>query len=432
MIRHNPRAGLFPVFLLALVARLGFIAVVTISHPETVTVAAQITPEWNELGVIAHNLAQGRGFNSPFDSAQPTAWLCPALPFLWAGILLLAGDQSSAAVLLAWSLQAVVSSLAVVGYVAVFQRLLAGRAGRRAAVVWAIVVALWPESILRITELWYYPWQELGVALLVWQGMRWFHDPSSRNAALLGGLAGATALINITPMPLFLLAVGGPLATAWSAERARRAALAGAIAAAMVTPWIVRQSVVFQHFIPLRGNAGVELWQGNNPRGAIRQTKDSVHPGIDVRELEAYREWGEYEYNQRALRNAMAWIRTNPLQFASNAAKRAYVAWCSDLTDRWSWDGRKWWRSPDADWFAVARQLVSSATALATLVAALAGVWLAGVRSIRYRHLIFGAPLTIPLPHYFTQIDPAYVASTRVWLLMIAVACVVHLRRPPP
>jgi hypothetical protein len=47
---------------------------------------------------------------------------------------------------------------------------------------------------------------------------------------------------------------------------------------------------------------------------------------------------------------------------------------------------------------------------MGTLVAALVGVCAVGLRSIPYPYLILGAPLLVPLPHYFTQIDPSYVA----------------------
>jgi hypothetical protein len=332
--------------------------------------------------------------------------------------------------LAAWMSQAIASSLAAVLYVVILRRVLRSRLPDGILTAWALLVALWPESILRVTELWYYTWQELGGALLVWRGISWAEEQSLRNAVLLGCAGGVVALINITPVPLFLIAVGGPLVARQVASPAwRRAALAVGLAALIVTPWMVRDAVVFGHLIPLRSNGGFELWQGNNPRGSVRQTRESVHPGIDARELQAYQQLGEYEYSRQALGRATSWIAANPFQFVAKTAARAYVVWCTDITDRWSWDGTKWWRSERVDWIVTGRQLTSTFTALGTLVAAVVGVCAVGLRSIPYPYLILGAPLLVPLPHYFTQIDPSYVAFIRVWLMLVAVVSYVVWRR---
>ena len=229
------------------------------------------------------------------------------------------------------------------------------------------------------------------------------------------------ALINVTPIPLFLVAVCGPLLQRTGTRVRRRAALALVIAGLIVAPWLLRNAAVFGHFVPLRGNGGFELLQGNNPRAIIRMTQDSVHPGVDRRELERYRALGEYEYNQESLRMALAWIRDHPLDFLSNAAARAYVVWFTDLTDRWSWAGVPWWADGNIRWRVAAQNVTSSITALITLGAALFAWWRSGVAAVPWPHLVFGVLLLIPLPHYFTQIDPAYVAFLRVWLTMMAI-----------
>ncbi len=263
----------------------------------------------------------------------------------------------------------------------------------------------------------------------MWLGIAWHENPSRRNAVRLGVAGGAVALVNITPLPVFLLALGRPLVGRVAAGVRARAALAVGIAALMVTPWLVRNAIVFGSPVLLRGNAGFELWQGNNPRAAIRQTSDSVHPGIDGRELRRYQEIGEVAYNRESFAQAIDWMRLHPRQVAVNAAARVYVTWCTDLTDRWSWDGRPWWTMAHIGWFVIARQVSSSATAVAALAAVVVALLAGSLRRVPHAVLLLGVPLLIPLPHYLTQIDPSYVAFTRVWLVIIAIAALAHHRR---
>ena len=428
----GPWGPTLTLFGVAFAARMMYVAVAAVDDPATLSSTRALTAIWNENGRIAVNLAAGKGFHSPFDAEMPTAWLCPAIPALWAVVLWAFAGSPRLIMLSALSLQAIASSLAVVMYVLLLQRLLGGRLSPRVLAVWGLAVALWPESLLRLTDLWYYPWQELGVALLVWCGISWAQQPSRRNAVALGCTGGIVALINVTPIPLFLLAVGGPLLRRSATHVWRRAALALVIAGLIVAPWLLRHAAVFGRFVPLRGNGGFELLQGNNPRAIIRMTQGSVHPGVDPRELERYRALGEYEYNQESLRMALVWIRGHPLDFLYNAAARAYVAWFTDLTDRWSWTGVPWWADDRIGWRVAAQNVTSSVTALITVPVALFALWRSGVAAVPWPHLVFGVLLLIPLPHYFTQIDPAYVAFLRVWLMMIAVIALKRARDREP
>jgi hypothetical protein len=406
------------VFLVALVVRMLFAGYVAIWHPARFT--GTIAREGTEIGHIAVNLFEGRDFSSPFDlGSQRTAWVCPAMPALWSLILLVVGADSPTAMMLLWFMQALASSLAAALYVVILRRVASERTLPNVLTMWGIVVALWPESILRITELWYYVWQELGVAVLVLCGIAWASRPTLRHACLLGAAGGGIALLNVTPIPIFLTALLVPLAGR-PRHGIRRVVAALAIAGAIVTPWLIRDAMVFDHFIPLRGNGGFELWQGNNPRAAIRQRADSRHPGIQADELRAYQALGEYEYSRLAGERAVEWIGEHPGLFAWHAVQRVYVTWLTDIFEHWSWDGRPWWAEQPLSAWTLLRQTFSTLTAIVTLALAGWALWRNGLRSVPYPYLLLGVPILMPLPHYFTQIDPSYVAFLRVWLALIA------------
>jgi hypothetical protein len=410
------------VALVAFAVRLLFLAAYSYVFPE----------HWNrpviggwEIGRIALNLYEGRGFSSPFSAgSEPTAWVSPVVPALWAGVMKLMRDASGRAEFVITTLQAIASSLAAGLYVVIFRRV-SPREPRAIAVAFAAAVVLWPESLLRMTTLWYYTWQELAVAVLVWLGIEWSERRSTGRAIALGISGGVAALVNVSPLVLFAVALFLPALAARDRAIFGRACLGALAALVLVTPWLVRHRLVFGTFVPLRGNIGVELLQGNNPDGSVRQQLQSLHPYNTPAEFDRYQRLGEIEYSREAARRAFAWIRENPRDAAAKVTQRIYVVWFTDLTDRWSWDGRKWWHGR----YSLLLQSITILSALVPFALAVVGVARVGFRAIPHRWLL-AAALLVPLPHYFTQVEDSYVAFLRLWLLMIAGVCFSTARRP--
>ena len=372
-----------------------------------------------EIGWIAKNLYQGRGFSSPFgEGTQPTAWVSPLIPGIWAAVMTLMGEASGRSELAIIFLQVLASSCAAALYVTILRQL-SPHAPGWLVTGFAVAVVLWPESLLRINFLWYYAWQELSIAVLVWYGIRWATQLTARSAVELGVAGGVAALINVSPIPLFALALGVPALSIRSQKVFGYASVGGCVAILIVSPWLVRNRIVFGTFVPLRGNIGCELLQGNNPNGSIRQLPTSLHPFNNAEELQRYTSLGEVEYNREAARRANAWIQQNPTRAAVMIAQRVYVVWLTDITDKWTWSDRKWWEGR----YSTVLQATTIVSAIAPLILAIAAVARAGVSRIPHRWLLFGV-LLVPTPHYFTQVDDSYVAFLRPWLVLIALVCV--------
>jgi hypothetical protein len=407
--------SIWVVVLAAITVRIVFITAYGLVFPEYWS--QQGFGGW-EIGWIAKNLYEGRGFSSPFsEGSQPTAWVSPMVPTIWAFIMRLMRGASGRTELAIVCLQAVVSGIAAGVYVAVFRRLAPNRPAWLEKIFPAAVV-FWPESLFRVILLWYYVWQELSVAALVWFGIRWAEERTLQSAATLGLVGGLVALVNVSPIPLFALALGVPILVDRDRRMIRDACIAGLLSFLIVTPWLVRNRAVFGRFVLLRGNIGVELLQGNNSNGTIRQQATSLHPYNDETERARYRRLGEVDYNNDATRRARAWIRQHPTRAVVLIAQRIYVVWLTDITDRWSWDKRKWWQGK----YSFVMQLTTILTALLTLSSAVFAVMRTGISAVPYPWLLLGV-LIVPLPHYFTQVDDSYVAFLRMWLLLIAVVC---------
>src|SRR5208283_2346702 len=81
--------SLWLIMLVALALRLGYMWQFQSIHPRQ---GVSVIPFLFESGNIAHSLATGHGFSSPFRvDTGPTAWMTPLFPLLLAGIFRIFG-----------------------------------------------------------------------------------------------------------------------------------------------------------------------------------------------------------------------------------------------------------------------------------------------------------------------------------------------------
>jgi hypothetical protein len=237
------------------------------------------------------------------------------------------------------------------------------------------------------------------------------------------------ALINATPLPIFAVALVTPFLRTQHRRAiiAGRAALSVFIVSICIAPWLVRNAVVLGSLVPLRSNLGVELWQGNNPNGSIRQQEDSAHPAHeDSPEYAMYNRLGEIAYSRLCWDRASAYIRSHPFLTIVRAAERFYVVWCTDIFDQWPYArGWKWWHGdPDE----TVLRFTTILSALLPLGLVLYGVLSGSFRSLPHGALFATVFLVLPLPHYLTQVADHYFVFMRCWLVLLGVT--VALPRP--
>lgn len=416
-------------FAIALTVRLVFLAIYMFIFSEQWKVQ---TFGHAEMGSIAVNLYKGRGFSSPFGpGSSPTAWFSPLVPALWATVMHLVGGATGRAEQVIILLQAVPSALSsafywlIAGHLAYRMRLVS----THVAAVVAGVSCLWPESLLRLTDTWYYFWQELGVAALVWCAIKWYDNPDLRRGLIMGVIAGYIGLVNPTPVPIFAVALIFPvLKRRGHRTIVARNAIASAIVSLMiVTPWLVRNILVFKHFIPMRSNLGIELLQGNNSLGHVRQGCTSPHPAIQKEELKRYIELGEIEYAREAFSKAMNYMYKHPGETLVRISQRVYVTWCTDVFDHWAWfPGNRWWYGGNREKLFM---LVTIPSAILPLGIVLIGLLFGRLRRIPYKSLIISVFLFLPLLYYFTIADNDYSQGIRQWLAMLAIIVLFNNRR---
>lgn len=143
-----------------------------------------------------------------------------------------------------------------------------------------------------------------------------------RLALAAGVLAGVSILIR--PAMLFFL----PLALGWFALHGRlRAAVVLLVATvAVLTPWTVRNALVYDRFILVASEGGVTFWTGNHPL-ATGEGDLAANPRLKTAELEfrrAHADLTPEELEPIYYRDALAFIAADPLRWLGLLARKAF------------------------------------------------------------------------------------------------------------
>lgn len=376
-----------------------------------------------EMGYVATNLYEGRGFSSPFSlGSQPTAIVTPLVPFLWSVIMHLTSgptDDTARAIII---IQTIPSALAC-GFYWLIARRVSSRFNHVPSgmvTMLAILFMVWPESLLRLMDTWYYVWQELGLATLVFCAMVWWDRPDLREGLIMGVVAGGVALVNPTPVLIYAIVLVAPLIV----QRGKRLAItrnifaSGLAALLIVAPWIIRDAVVFGLLMPVRSNFPLELLQGNNPDGGARQQATSLHPMLRKAELDRYERMGEAAYMQWAFNEAVRYMINNPVITVVRVIERIYLYWTTDIFDNWSWTPEvKWW---NRGWRTGLLAVTTMLSALVPLVIVFFGIVSGRLRGLAYSFLFASLFILLPLPYYFTAASAVFSQTIRPWVAMLA------------
>jgi hypothetical protein len=293
-----------------------------------------------EMGRIARALATGHGYADPFAGhTGPTAWVAPLYPLLIAFVFKLTGVYTLTSAWILLTLNSLFSALTVFPIAAIGRRCFAGSGHARAASIsrWAVWLwALYPAAMqYAVRWVWETSLSTLlftcAFALALRMHQRSPDRPgrfAMRDWVLFGLIWGAIALAN-PALVLFLPFAGIWILTGAGSALARglaRATLSAVIFLAILAPWMVRNTRIFHHFVPLRANFGAELCLGNGP-GATGLLMEYDHPQKDPRQLRLYAEMSEYRYAQMRGELAKQTIRADRWLFVRNTLKRLDFFW---------------------------------------------------------------------------------------------------------
>jgi 4-amino-4-deoxy-L-arabinose transferase-like glycosyltransferase len=267
----------------------------------------------------------------------------PVYPLIVAAIFYFFGVHTAPSIFAVHAFDCLINALACIPIFLMARRSFGERVARWAGWVWVFfpygiyfaAAWAWSTHLLLLSLCWLlYLAQELEISprLGLWAGF-----------GLLAGSAGLTEPSVLVVAP-FLMALA-----AWRLAKAgKRWLLPGVVAsvtlAAAISPWLIRDAVVFHRFIPMRDSMGLELWMGNNGSN-LRWTSDEKHPLHDAKELADY-DQGELAYMDHKAQQARAYIKEHPGWYAGMCARRAVYLW----TGYWSFDKRYLAVEPTDPW----------------------------------------------------------------------------------
>lgn len=210
------------------------------------------------FNIVPHLLADGRGFIQPVlaivGRSVPTAAHPPLYPLMLAGLAKLGGASDLA--------QRLTGSVFAAGTIVAIAWLARRVAGDRAALIAAAVAAAYPILITADGALMSESLYGMLVAVSLLAAYRLAEAPSAGRAVVLGILAGLAALTRGEAVLLLLLLL---IPAARGRHGGRIAAITILTTLAMLTPWTVRNQIVFHQFVPIATDSGTTIGGANCP-----------------------------------------------------------------------------------------------------------------------------------------------------------------------
>jgi 4-amino-4-deoxy-L-arabinose transferase-like glycosyltransferase len=413
------RWWLWMLFVVALAARLLYVGLGG---------AGQSPDNYREYVIAGQKLLKHGAIVSPFvpldsDATSPSSLLPPIYTGIVAGAYWLLGVESPAATLALRLLNALATAAIVFPVFSVGQSL----GGRRAGWLAAVIAALNPAVIGFVGLIWDTSLLTLGVCITAWWSWRLAAQrPSAWGWTGFGLWLGALAVFNPA------LTIAYPLFVLFPALRhadGRMHGLVVPVAATLlgwgvaITPWTVRNLVVLDELMYIRGGLWLEVWLGVCPEasGTGNRVYPTHFPLLNPDQQQRVAVLGEAAYIDEAGRMARAAIAADPLRFVHLSALRFVDYWAGTVFTHTT-AGES--RLPSSR----ARQVVLMVL-LAETVVLLLGL-------LRWRRLppgtgwLLGVIALFPLVYYFTHTAVRFRAPIEPLVgLIVAVVLVGLIRR---
>lgn len=388
-----PRSIYAPLFICAVALGVRVVAMVLLQGLH----AGQLSHIWEsgpEISNIATSLFNHQKFSSPFGiESGPTAWIPPVYPGLLAGVFALLGLRSTLAAAAILGLQAVFGAVICLPLYSVAKRAFDEPVAAWSAWLWA----LFPyEVVMPGLFVWETFLSGFLAVVLCYQSICEGGEERGGpvTTGLLWGFAALTNTALLSLLPVFLL---GRYSLKGTGVAGKRLAIVVLVSAVTVSPWMVRNWIVFRTPVPVRSNFGEELWKGNHEGGKGR-IEFGIGPADNPIQRERYRRLGEIAYVRQRRMEATAFIRQNPGRYVHLVLFRLEYWWCA--------------QGESAPIFVFYRLLT---------VISLAGIILSLPRMRKPRSLILiGAIFIYPLVYYVTDVYARYRYPIEPFMMIFA------------
>jgi len=280
-----------------------------------------------ECDSIARSIRSGHGFSNPFGRVSgPTSWTAPAFPYFLAGLYWLNGDRVvnvRFTVFLLHCMSAWVTALIVLSEAARLKFLKSG------ILLLALFFGLdFHEIFQKTSDLWLVM---LCINTLWIAIAKCSHDAASPIPSSLCGVGcGVAALCHPIVGWNFLLLT--TIRFFWKLSidcgAVRRLVIFGVFYALLVSPWVIRNYIIFGKLIPIKSNVAFELWQAQcwDDDGVLDLHTLANHPFSSNREFRVYSSLGEQIYLENCGQKFLRAVMHHPLDYVGRVFNRFLAA----------------------------------------------------------------------------------------------------------
>lgn len=356
-----------------------------------------------EVMAMARSFAREGAFVDVFGPGTgPTAHSTPLYPLLVGAILKTLGDDSDG-----YTAIRMMTCLSAATSYAMLPRISTVLGfSWTAGALGGLMGALFPYRILEMTG----DFENVAATMLFLVILLIFNRnvPYERSSVfwplLLGILAGCMALFGASFLPAVFVALLEASHKRSTSLNLRFVFLAAIGLLAALSPWIIRNYIVFHSFIPLRGNFWLEVAVSNQDGASATferniRTKVHVtsHPNTSKVERARYVLIGERAYMDEKRHQALQWILANKLEFLKLALQRFWSFWFFDFNG-----------------------VYMNLFCWAVVLGGFGGIWISRAELLRQRKLLYIVKLLLAfaIVHVFIEVSARYRYPIHVLLLV--------------
>lgn len=278
---------------------------------------------------IAKSIADGEGFSSPFIlKTGPTSWMPPLHPYILSAFILIFKDKLTLSFIMA------TIKLIVYAFVVFFCISLAKKTGNIDSKIIYFTFFAWSLSYFT----WFYQqtneaWLDHLILISVYSIIL-FHWRDPKNATrypLAGFISGLAALSHP------VIAAAGCLQLLiffWKKKLIKTGVINLGVMLLVLSPWIIRNYVVFDKFIPVKSNLFYDLYIANyeNSDGILKNSENEDHPYLVLpfNRPHLYTQVDEVTFMKRYKEKLKSALKKDPWRYIKNIKNR-FIAIFFDL-----------------------------------------------------------------------------------------------------
>jgi 4-amino-4-deoxy-L-arabinose transferase-like glycosyltransferase len=344
-----------------------------------------------ENGQIAASLAMGNGFSWPEWSNYPlgaTSWMAPIYPLIMAATFEIFGIFSRQAAMALILFLSIVSALSCVLLYFIGERLYNAQVGFLAA----FLLAIYPPSInYAVRNLWDTTLFTCCLLLIILMFLKLVNRSDIKGSFWLGMMLGFTALIN----PIVVIAIPFTFVGLFLNSNITRGAIIKRLSLTIIafclviSPWLVRNYLVFGQFTFIKSNFGYELYKGMNDETRDNEehlvSRTHISRVFTESERQFLEQSDEATRNRFLLQKGVNFILEHPLLYIEQTIVRFFRFWTyMKPIDRWEAN-------------------ISLILFLILLTLSIIGLIISKMNR-RDVQLVLLFLLALPLPYYFTLV----------------------------